>query len=84
MSQTGRKTIKERGKERKKEMVGKEQETHEEKQQKTCGGVEELVFICKRRPYRELQKAISVISNGALQQFSLTQMSTAAVVSHSQ
>lgn len=56
-------------------MVGKEQETHEEKQQKTCGGVEELVFICKRRPYRELQKAISVISNGALQQFSLSRHS---------
>ena len=35
----------------------------------------ELVFICNRRPYRDLQKAISAISNGALQQFALSRHS---------
>lgn len=41
-------------------------------------------FICNRRPYRELQRAISAVSNAALQQFqpSLSQMSRAMVLSH--
>lgn len=58
------------------QQAGRERETHKktwgEKKKRRGTDKVGLVFICNRRPYRELQKAISSISNGALQQFSLS------------